>query len=199
MPRQYFLYDDKVALRPLEDSDAALLCDWVNDQAVLLYLGIPGRLTDGQELEWIAAMRGSQRDVVLGIVDLSDGALVGTVGIHLINRTDSNAMYGIMLGDKERWSKGIGTAAGMLACDYAFNSLNLHRLHLSVAAFNPRGTKSYEKIGFRHEGSMQQHIYKQGSYHDVLFMGLLRDDFNASHAEWRKQQQARYGMDAGLE
>src|SRR5690606_7925578 len=91
MPGQLFLHDDKVALRPLEDGDAARLCGWVNDQAVLLYLGIPGRLTEGQELEWITAMRGSQRDVVLGIVDLSDGALVGTVGLHMINRSDSNA------------------------------------------------------------------------------------------------------------
>ncbi|MCB1216043.1 GNAT family N-acetyltransferase [bacterium] len=197
MPSQYFLQDDKVGLRPLEDADAAQLCRWVNDQAVLVYLGIPGRLTEGQELAWISAMRGSQSDVVLGIVDLTDGLLVGTVGLHLINRTDSHAMYGIMLGERDRWSRGLGTAAGMLACDYAFNTLNLQRVHLTVADFNPRGTKSYERIGFQHEGRLRQHVFKQGTYHDVLFMGLLRDEFNRQHTAWREAQAQRYGIELG--
>ena len=194
-----FLHDDKVILRPLEDADAAQLASWVNDQAVLLYLGIPGRLTEGEELQWIASMRSSQRDIVMGIVDRSDDQLAGTIGLHAINHSDSHAMYGIMLGERERWGRGLGSSAGMLACDYAFNTLNLHRLHLSVAAFNPRGVKSYGKIGFVHEGTMQQHVFKQGSYHDVHFMGLLRDDFNRMHAEWRREQGLRYGIDAKLD
>ena len=193
-----FLHDERVALRPLEDDDAGRLAGWVNDQAVLLYLGIPGRLTSDEEVQWIKSMRDSPRDVVLGIVDSSDGRLVGTVGLHMINRTDSNAMYGILIGEKDRWSQGLGTAAGRLMSDYAFNTLNLHRLHLTVAAFNPRGVKSYERLGFQLEGTLKEACFKQGSYHDVFAMGLLARDFNEANAGWRTSQARRYGLENSI-
>jgi RimJ/RimL family protein N-acetyltransferase len=198
MEAQYFLYDDKVALRPLEDGDAARLAGWINDQAVLLYLGIPGCLTEGQELDWIHSMRSSSSDVVLGIVDLSDGSLIGTVGLHAINRRDSHAMYGISIGERDRWGQGCGTAAGRLICDHAFNTLNLRRLHLTVADYNQRGLKSYERIGFKLEGTLRQHIFKAGTYHAVTFMGLLAEEFNAMHLDWRLAQSQRYGIDIPL-
>lgn len=196
MEAQNFLYDDKVALRPLEDEDAARLAGWVNDQGVLLYLGIRGCLTAGQELDWIRSMRGSSSDIVLGIVDKSDGAHVGNIGLHAINRQDSNGMYGIVIGERERWNRGLGTAAGMLLCDYAFNTLNLHRLHLTVAAFNPRGKASYERIGFRLEGTMAEATFKQGAYHNLHAMGLLARDFNEQHSDWRSAQARRYGTES---
>lgn len=194
MPEKHYLTDETVSLRPLEDSDAAQLAEWINDQAVLHYLGVTGMLTEGEELDWIQRIRKSSADIVLGIIDNSDDLLVGTIGLHQINRRDSNAMYGIMLGDTSRWSRGLGTAAGMLMCNHAFNSLNLHRLHLSVAAYNSRGVRSYEKIGFRPEGTMREHVFRQGKYHDVHFMGLLRKEFNELHAGWIGRQAARYGL-----
>ena len=198
MERQYFLQDERVGLRPLEDEDAGRMVHWINDQGVLIYLGIPGCLTAGQELEWVQQTRSSKTDKVLGIVDLADGQLVGTVGLHAINRRDSHAMYGISIGERERWGRGLGTAAGMLICDYAFNSLNLNRLHLTVLDYNQRGLKSYERIGFTLEGTLRKHIFKAGDYRDLTYMGLLAAEFNTLHIGWRESQASRYGIDKAM-
>ena len=74
----------------------------------------------------------------------------------------------------------MGTAAARLALDYAFEKLKLHRVFLRVFADNIRAIKSYEKAGFRFEGRFRQDVLIEGVGYDMVFMGILRD-------EWLKQ------------
>jgi RimJ/RimL family protein N-acetyltransferase len=38
--------------------------------------------------------------------------------------------------------------------------------------------KVYAKLGFRHEGRGREHIHRDGRWWDMVYMGLLRDEFN---------------------
>jgi len=190
-----FLADDLVALVPLEDQHVPTMVRWINDQAVLQYLMIPGRCTEDQEREWLQNLRNSQSDIVLGITVREDGRHVGNVGLHSISPTNQHAEYGIMIGERDYWGKGLGTAAGRLMLDYGFNQLNLHRIHLRVFSFNPRGISSYEKLGFQHEGRLREHVFRNGVHHDEIQMGLMREEFNEKWQDWRTKQRERYGLD----
>ncbi|MSP21498.1 MAG: N-acetyltransferase [Dehalococcoidia bacterium] len=56
---------------------------------------------------------------------------------------------------------------------------------MTVAAFNPRAIRCYEKVGFTIEGRMRDHRHAAGRYHDTLLMGLLRDEFEGlEEARW---------------
>jgi RimJ/RimL family protein N-acetyltransferase len=46
-----------------------------------------------------------------------------------------------------------------------------------VHADNPRAIRSYEKVGFKHEGRYRQGVYKKGKYIDVLLMSVLREEW----------------------
>jgi RimJ/RimL family protein N-acetyltransferase len=35
----------------------------------------------------------------------------------------------------------------------------------------------YEAVGFRHEGRMRQAEYRHGRYHDLLWMSVLRQEW----------------------
>jgi RimJ/RimL family protein N-acetyltransferase len=48
---------------------------------------------------------------------------------------------------------------------------------LHVYEDNPRGLRSYQKLGFREEGRLRQHAFHGGRYWDVITMGLLRDEW----------------------
>lgn len=61
-------------------------------------------------------------------------------------------MLGILIGEKDCWSRGYGTEAVRLMCGYAFNTLGLRRVQLHVHDDNPRGVRCYEKAGLRREG-----------------------------------------------
>jgi RimJ/RimL family protein N-acetyltransferase len=60
---------------------------------------------------------------------------------------------------------------------FAFTEVNLRRVTLSVFEYNPRAIRSYEKAGFRHEGRVRKALNKEGRRWDVLFMGILRDEW----------------------
>ena len=50
---------------------------------------------------------------------------------------------------------------------------------------------AYRKAGFVEEGRLRQAMYREGVYHDILVMGLLRDEFEALHLSARVQETAR--------
>ena len=61
---------------------------------------------------------------------------------------------------------------------YAFEELGLYRINLNVFAYNTRAIKSYEKVGYVVEGKTREAVHRDGKRWDVIFMGLLREDFS---------------------
>jgi len=195
MGEQGVLYDDTVALVPLEDEHVPVMAGWINDAAVTQFLRPLRGISLAEEREWLKQLRQSDKDKVFGIVRRADSRLVGNVGLHRISSIHHRAVYGIMIGERDCWGQGLGTAAGRLMLDYGFNCLNRRRILLQVIEYNVRGIKSYERLGFQHEGRLRQHEWQNGAFHDMLYMGILRDEFNALWADWRKAQQQRYGIE----
>jgi RimJ/RimL family protein N-acetyltransferase len=108
--------------------------------------------------------------------------LIGCLGLHEMDLRNRHAVFGISVGDKSYWGKGHGSEATRLILDHAFLTLNLNRVWLQVFEYNPRGIRCYEKIGFRHEGRLRQHVYRDGRYWDTLVMGILCSDWDAARA-----------------
>jgi RimJ/RimL family protein N-acetyltransferase len=194
MPALEFLHDDRVALIPLEDEHLPTLVRWINDQAVLTYLGMLGGLSLGQEREWLQKVRASQSERVFGILLRGSERLIGTLALHGVLSHARSAEYGISIGEKDCWSQGYGTEAGRLLLDWGFNRLGLHSIYLRVHDNNPRGSASYGKLGFRAAGRLREHVYRDGQYWDIHYMDLLRSEFNEKWADWRAAQAARYGL-----
>jgi len=86
------------------------------------------------------------------------------------------ATLGVMIGVKDLWGRGYGTDAVRALCRHAFAEMNLHKVRLEVIATNPRAEAVYERVGFRREGVLREEFYRQGRYHDVIRMGLLRGE-----------------------
>jgi RimJ/RimL family protein N-acetyltransferase len=192
MPRVEYMYDESVALCPIEDGDVPRMQRWVNDQGVLHYLGFYNGLSESQEQAWLEHMRKTHTECVFAICRRADGRHIGSTGLHSISARERHAEFGIMLGERECWGQGYGTAAARLILNHGFNQLNLHRIFLRVFDHNLRGQASYRKLGFVDEGRLRQHQWREDGWHDMLYMGLLRDEFNAQWADWRQRQLERY-------
>jgi RimJ/RimL family protein N-acetyltransferase len=195
MPVEY-LYDERVALSPIEDADVPAMQRWISDQAVIHFLGFNSGMSETQEQHWLENMRKSHTDVVFAIRLREDGRYIGNTGLHGISSRDRNAEFGISIGEKDCWGQGYGTDATRLILDHGFNRLNLHRIQLRHIDYNQRGRASYLKLGFIEEGRLRQDHWREDGWHDTLMMGLLRDEFNAKWADWRARQRERYGIEA---
>jgi RimJ/RimL family protein N-acetyltransferase len=169
-------------LRALEKEDAPSLIRWLNDPEVHRLL-LPRRpLNLALELDYLQRVNQSDTDLVLGIAVRETDQLIGGTGLHDIDLRCRHASFGIVLGEKSAWGKGHGTEATRLIVGYAFESLNLNRVWLHVYEYNPRALHVYEKLGFRREGVLRQHTYREGRYWDTLAMGLLRDEWEQTQS-----------------
>jgi RimJ/RimL family protein N-acetyltransferase len=103
--------------------------------------------------------------------------LVGTCGLGGDIFPSGEAFLVVGIGERERWSKGYGTDAVMAILRYAFLELNYRRVSLSVSSYNPRAIRSYEKAGFAHEGRMRNFFLRDGAHWDIVFMGILQEEW----------------------
>ena len=182
MSKKIILKGKKVILRPFVLKDAERFCQWLADREVTKFLGVyyddpPPTLAE--EKSWVKRARQDQNNFRLAINTI-EGVHVGSVGLNKIDRFNQHAEFGIFIGDKKYWGQGLGTEACKLIVDYGFKKMKLHRIFLRHIAFNIRGHKSYWKVGFKEEGRLRQHIFRDGYFHDQILMGILRE-------EWQKR------------
>jgi RimJ/RimL family protein N-acetyltransferase len=108
---------------------------------------------------------------------LADDRLIGELALDVVSWSGGDAFVGLGIGESAYWGKGYGTDIMNVLLRFAFTEVNLRRVTLNVFEYNPRAIRSYEKAGFRHEGRMRKVLNKEGRRWDVLFMGILRDEW----------------------
>jgi RimJ/RimL family protein N-acetyltransferase len=120
------------------------------------------------------------RSFPFSVRTLEGDILIGDVGLDVVSWAGGDAFVGIALGDRACWGKGYGTDAMRVILRYGFQELNLRRVTLNVFEYNPRAIRSYEKAGFRHEGRMRRYLLRDEQRYDVLFMGILYEEWQAN-------------------
>jgi RimJ/RimL family protein N-acetyltransferase len=178
-----FLIGKRLYLRALEEADAPSYVRWMNDPEVNRTLaGGAFPLNLPKELDYIRKACADESGLNLAII-LKDGDWhIGGVGLHRIRQVHQTATFGIMIGETDCWGKGYGTEATRLMLRHGFRSLNLNRISLTVYDYNSRGIRAYEKAGFRREGLLRREIYTEGAFHDVIVMGILREEWEPEKA-----------------
>lgn len=138
----------------------------------------PRRLLTARQIKAeIEKEQADQQNIAFAIRTLADDQLIGFVDLDGLNWAHGDSFVGIGIGDRAYWGRGYGTDAMRVLVRYAFAELNLHRLSLNVFSYNRRAIRSYEKAGFVVEGRQRQAFRRDGQYHDLIFMGVLREDW----------------------
>jgi len=113
----------------------------------------------------------------MAVIDKESGEHIGNVKLGPIQWVHRSAIFGIMIGEKSFWGRGVGREATRLTVEYGFERLNLNRIDLGVFAEHEAGVRCYQKLGFKVEGRLRQDLFQDGEYKDRLWMGLLRSDY----------------------
>ena len=180
------IYGKRVRLRSAERSDLEKFLEWINDPEVTEGLTLFLPMSSIDEDKWFENAMGRPQEEKPLVIDRKDGddwQLIGNSGFFDFDWVARSAEVGIMIGEKSVWNQGYGTEVMTLLLRHGFATLNLNRIYLRVYAENKRAIRTYEKVGFVHEGRMRQGVYKQGEYFDVLFMSVLREEWDARNKE----------------
>ena len=180
-----FIVGKKLYLRGLERSDLeGDYFQWLNNREVTRFMdsGIfPNTQEKMEEFYRNSAL--SSNNVILAIVDIDSDAHIGNIKLGPINWISRISPLGIMIGDKEFWGKNYAIETINLVLNYAFRSLNLHKVTLGVVEKNNAAVSVYKKTGFKVEGLAKSQFYLDGEYCDTLYMGMTREDFLINEKE----------------
>jgi len=166
---------NNINLRPLKKSDWDKTIQWRNDPNIkAMAMMHPYPITEFLEKEWYEDLLKSKSNKVIyfAITDKNDNP-VGYIFLNNINLIHRNCYMGIVIGNTDQRGKGIGSEAIKLISEYAFKTLNLHKIIVEVVVENKQAIKVYEKLGFVHEGCMKQHFFLNGGFSDILIMSLF--------------------------
>ena len=167
-----FIAGKKTDLAVLNRENSDFLLQLINNPAVRHYLANRFPILN-DDIEDMIMRNREKKEITLIIIDKSTDNQAGFIRLDNFSWPNGRAMLTIALMP-EFQRMGLGSEATELIIEYAFNTLGLRKLCLEVYAFNENAIKIYKKLGFVIEGEYKNHSLKDGSYHTLLFMTLIK-------------------------
>ena len=82
-------------------------------------------------------------------IDTHDGKHIGNCMYYDIDLRRGQAELGIMIGDRDYWSRGYGTDSVNTLLTHIFTSTSIDRVYLHTLEWNQRARNSFAKSGFK--------------------------------------------------
>jgi len=163
-------------------ADAPVVRKLAGDRAVAATtLRIPHPYPNGFAEDWIRPQPDEfekGKSAIFAVEMSATSELCGAVGLA-VNLEDRHAELGYWIG-VPYWNRGYCTEASREVLRFAFEQLQLHRVHAAHFVANPASGRVLTKLGMKCEGQLRQHVLKWGDFLDILVYGILK-------AEWEKQ------------
>lgn len=173
-----------IQLKPHTLKNAEKLTAWFNDEEIAFFSDDEAPLeenvsiTETKEIliRWINTPENGSI-IHYAIHRIEDDAFIGFLMIAHIDRYNHRCDIGIVIGEKKEWGKGYAQEALSAAIDHCFEHLNMNRIGAEIYAFNHRSILLFSTLGFKHEGTKRNYVFKNGQYEDELMYSLLRSEW----------------------
>jgi len=151
------LKDYNIRLRPLNDGHLPLLYKWNADPEVVYWCEDLEEMEANDE-ESVRGIYGYVANIAYCFLLEVNGEPIGDCWLEEMNIQEVSDMYpnlnvkriDMMIGEKDWWGKGIGSALVGMLTDYAFERDNVDIVHIpSVFDFNIRSQKAFLKNGYK--------------------------------------------------
>lgn len=126
---------------------------------------------------WIATHEqnlDSDKRYEFAVTDKDSGQLYGSICLSN-NFDDQNGELGYWIGEPY-WGKGFGTEASKAMIEFAFVEKGFHRVYARYFKSNPASGKIMEKCGMTYEGTLPDHVLKEGTFEDLVHYGMINPE-----------------------
>lgn len=170
------LKGENIYFKSLNTNDAEEIHKYASDEDVSRFIGWKLMNTLDETRDYVEVMlkrESAGTHLYASIALKSNEAIIGTAMIFNFDQEAKHAEVGYVF-HKDYWGKGFGTETVTLMSNFAFESLNLHKLHGHVVDTNFGSSRVLEKNGFELEGRFKDYYFIEGKYYDGLFFGRLQ-------------------------
>jgi ribosomal-protein-alanine N-acetyltransferase len=173
----------KVWLRGFEPADAAAVNRWFNNRdATATLMEQRSGFSEQDAQRWVErAMDDSGEDRKFAIMVEGHEGPVGFTALYGLFRQTAPEL-GALIGDDVR-GKGVGRRAEALTIAKAFDDFGAHRVYGRIPAYNEAAKRVVTSLGWVHEGTMRDHLSRDGELADCEVWGVLPDEFRAAAAD----------------
>lgn len=102
---------------------------------------------------------------------------IGWCGYHTYYTQHARAELGYVLTAENERAKGYMKEALPEIIKYGFTNVKLHRIEAFVGPTNTPSLRLIEQLGFRKEGHLKEHYFKNGIAEDSILFGLLKSEY----------------------
>ncbi|MEZ5920579.1 MAG: GNAT family N-acetyltransferase [Parvularculaceae bacterium] len=161
-------------LRPFDpDRDGPALHAVFGDEESCLYLPSPATKSIAETVELLRKYSTGLEKTSWAVAENEDSIALGRIALIPRERDIYEAACMICPA-----ARGLNFAARALArvIDEAFSARGARRIFADIDPDNPSSVRTFEKLGFRHEGVLRGNWLTHIGERDSIIMGLLRDD-----------------------
>jgi RimJ/RimL family protein N-acetyltransferase len=175
----------RVTLRELRRADAPTLLAMLSTPEVARFISPPPTTVDGFErfIDWTQRQRAAGAYVCYAVVPEGMDSAIGIFQVRQLDPSFATAEWGFAIGSPY-WGRGVFTDAAKLVVDFAFGTLDVHRLEARSVTKNGRGNGALQKLGAVAEGVLRKSFFRNGEYMDQILWSIVREDWTASKAVW---------------
>ena len=181
-----------IALRYVTREDVARLKSWLEDDEVAeswfgrysygdpAHLGYnPAEVMEAGQDEWASTFEDPSH-TILSVY--SDDEHIGEFHVA-IEEAWGDGQISILIGRKDLWHKGYGTATMRAGLDLCFRQLGLYRVWVDVPEYNTWARRMFDRLGFKHEGTLRKSRPHEGARFDSVVMGMLSTEYGAEERQ----------------
>lgn len=181
----------QVQLTEVTREDVARIAEWLQDSEVSdmwfgrytygdpAHLGYePQRMLTAAEEEWNAVFHDPHHEPHRDIfsVRTMSGEHIGEAQLS-IDEALGDAQISVLIGRKDLWGSGYGTATTLALLEHIFVTLGLYRAWVDVPEYNEAAREMFRRLGFRHEGTLRHSRPHKGARHNSVIMGMLQNKY----------------------
>ena len=176
-----------VSLKQTTREDVSRIRQWLEDEEVSeswfgrysygdpAHLGYhPAEMEHSSEEEWKRVFDNPEHRIVS--IYNEEGEHIGEIHIA-IEESLGDGHFSILIGQKEMWHRGYGTAGTRAALELAFGEYGLYRVWVDIPEYNTAAMAMCSHLGFVHEGTLRKSRPHEGSRFDSVVMGILATEY----------------------
>jgi len=159
-------------------NDLGVMTALANDPRIrAMVVGWDWMVAPDQQVDWLKSANEDPTTRRMTVVNTITDQPIGLTGLWNIDWHNRSALSAVKLLPENN-IKGAGSDAIMLVNAWAFREVGLRRIHGSILPFNHASMKAYvERCGWVVEGRERESVFRNGEWHDLIRVAILRSDF----------------------
>ncbi|MGC8557245.1 MAG: UDP-4-amino-4,6-dideoxy-N-acetyl-beta-L-altrosamine N-acetyltransferase [Fervidicoccus sp.] len=158
----------------LNENEIELVRIWRNHTDVRKWMYTDHEISKEEHLNFIENLKKDTKNFYYLLS--KDQKYIGVISLSRLSVKNRNAYFGIYANPLEKVPNA-GIILEKASLKLAFEVANLHTLKLEVVENNERALRFYKRMGFKEEGRLKEFVFKEGSWLDVIVMGITEEEY----------------------